>query len=146
MKYIQIPLGLASAAITVMQLYYVMGVGNRTSNNQPLTALFYILFFWVLWAYARIPAYIRPVITLSNASVRWAAAVLALVGSAVSLHSCLKSPESLAAMSNFGVLNVALMFGYSLVFLVLIFGDIWLGFFAKLLKFGRRFPESKNGV
>jgi len=119
MRYVQIALSIIAAGIAVLQFCYVIGFGKTTTNIQPLTAVFYVLFFWGLWTYARISKFIDPIMVLSKKSIRWIASLTLTFCVALAIYTALGPHEALASM---------------------MFGDRWLGAAARLLKFGREFP------
>jgi hypothetical protein len=111
---------------------------------QPLTATLYILFFWILWGYARIGNFIQPLLKTSSGLIKLLAAI-SVVGSAllvVFIGSA--SDGARIAMMKFGVLNGVIMACYLLIAIVSIFGDKWLGFVARILKMGREFPRNRR--
>lgn len=143
MKYAQGLIALAVLCAAATQCYYLLGIGRGTTNMQPLTAALYILFFWVLWGYARISNFIAPLFSLDKRAVKFLAVAVVLVPLLMALLIGSSSDTAHVAMMKFGVLNAVLMAGYLLIALVALFGDRWLGPIARLLKFGRNFPEKR---
>ncbi|MBW8852625.1 MAG: hypothetical protein JF600_17820 [Xanthomonadales bacterium] len=141
MKIIQLAVGVLALAASAVQFYYLIGIGQWTTRMQPLTAILYILFFWILWGYARIDNFIPPLLSASHRLIK----VISLTVVAISVLMVFFISQTSGATSNsmmkFGFLNGAIMACYFLVALVSLFGDKWLGFVARMLKMGREFPR-----
>ncbi len=144
MKYMQAIVGLLALCAVAAQCSYLMRIDHGVTNIQPLTSALYVLFFWILWGYARISDFLNPVILLSKGAVRVIAAIAAILLLLTSFAIASSSPTAQLAMVNFGALNAALVACYLFVAMVALFGDQWLGPIAKLLKFGRKFPVKQT--
>ena len=141
MKHLQVLAGVAALAAAAVQCRYLLGIGHATTNIQPLTTALYVLFFWVLWAYGRMPDFITPVFKLGQTAIR-SIAFIAIIGPLLMAFAISSTSEvARASMVKYGVLNAGIMAAYLLVAIVLFFGDRWLGVAGRLLKLGREFPR-----
>jgi len=143
MKSIQMAVGVFALAASAVQCYYLIGIGLWTTKMQPLTAILYILFFWILWGYARIGDFIPPLLNASDRLIKVLSLMMVAVSVLMVIFISQASDVASNSMMKFGFLNGAIMACYLLVALVAIFGDKWLGFVARMLKMGREFPANK---
>lgn len=104
------------------------------------TAVLYVGFFWVLWAYARVARPILSLIKLRKLSI-WL--LLASLVAVMLVTYCYRASESndITAFNRFMPIHAFLIAGYSLISAVLLFGDDFLWPVSKALKFGREFKR-----
>jgi len=130
-----------SFTIALLQYLFIIFGDAKRSGFTTFSAMLYILFFWILWFYARIRL---PMRTLARGygvpKIRLVVAVVVVVVTLTYLGRLMQFSD-VKRFHGYMPFNAFLSIAYSCVGITLVFGDAYLWPLSRILKFGRQYQR-----